>query len=359
MRYPVIRRDIVDVEEPFAVGVPATAVELLTSVRSSPRRPQSHFRATFRAFRHAWVTPQRQRLCISRRTHLPFGAADSVTSIPRGTPERHCGLLQRLKSLQFRSPQYSGVPRKDSPECFTRLKYTLGTVAWIEQLIRSLLGTSPTVTSSIAQEESAKASPSSVARDDREHPRRSTPYHAQGELAILFVDTETTGLTDRDEIVEFGATLITYDPDSARLGRELNYYNGLREPSCPISPGAFRIHGLDLKQLRGKRLNNELVAILVRRADFLVAHNAAFDRRFVNHQFPFCRSCEWLCSCRNIAWTERGFTNAKLHDLLAAHSIRPNRAHRALDDARALAELLRHSDYFRELLSWRDAHATV
>ena len=64
-----------------------------------------------------------------------------------------------------------------------------------------------------------------------------------------FLDTETTGLTSNDEVIEFAIVLFRYDVSRRKL-RVIDRYRGLREPSCAIAPGAEAVHGISLDQVR-------------------------------------------------------------------------------------------------------------
>lgn len=165
-------------------------------------------------------------------------------------------------------------------------------------------------------------------------------------MHLLIIDTETTGLTREDEIVEFAGLLL--HRSGSRL-RHVRSYEGLREPGCPINPRAQAAHGLSMTKLRGQRLDMSTVSNLFTQADVVIAHNAAFDRRFVQALVPESRTCHWLCSCRGIAWKSHGMPNGRLQDLLAHHDIDPGRAHRAMSDVVALAKLLAKRRYLDEL----------
>lgn len=172
-----------------------------------------------------------------------------------------------------------------------------------------------------------------------------------------YIDVETTGLSPhREEIVELALVLFAFDRVSAEILGVVDAYVGLREPAKPIPPEAIAVHGITLDQVRGKRLDDAKVAALVERAEFLVAHNAPFDRAFVERLYPFTASKRWLCSMRGIDWRARGFYSRGLQNLLRAHRIPVARAHRGEDDVMAALRLLAMGDasgepYFRELLS--------
>lgn len=170
-----------------------------------------------------------------------------------------------------------------------------------------------------------------------------------------FLDTETTGLTSNDEVIEFAIVLFRYDVSRRKL-RVIDRYRGLREPSCAIDPGAEAVHGISFDQVRGKRLKDRVVRRILSKADFLVAHNAAFDRRFVTKLYPQTETMRWHCSMNGIGWRKKGFTSRGLQQLLAAHGIKVKRGHRALDDVMGALHLLAQTDaqtkqlYLAELL---------
>ncbi len=164
------------------------------------------------------------------------------------------------------------------------------------------------------------------------------------------IDVETTGLNPQhDEVVELAIVLFSYCPES--ITGIIDTYSGLREPRVSISESAFGAHGLSGNELKGKRLNEPKIETMIRQSDFLVSHNAEFDRSFTTTIFPVATRKKWYCSMSGINW--RG--GKSLQKLLAQHSIDPGRAHRALDDARAVVSLLSHransgGTYFAEMI---------
>ncbi len=175
-------------------------------------------------------------------------------------------------------------------------------------------------------------------------------------LRAAIVDVETTGLSPRDdEVVELAIVLFSFDPASGRVDAVLDEYSGLRDPGRPIPEGASRMHGIRDEYVRGRRLDEDRIRRILRQAHHLIAHNASFDRGFIERLFPETRRMPWLCSMDGIPWRRRGFLSRSLQTLLAAHKIDPGTAHRALDDARATLRLLAleapgGGTYLKELL---------
>jgi len=171
-----------------------------------------------------------------------------------------------------------------------------------------------------------------------------------------FLDVETTGLSARtEEVVELAVCLFDFVRDSGEIIQVVDTYTGLREPGVNISAGAAHVHGLRMKDLCGKRLDHGRVEKIIQLADFIVAHNARFDRSFVTKLFPLSGKKQWLCSMSGVDWYGKGFSSRGLQNLLQSHGICIKRAHRAEDDVQAALALLgqRGHDgrtYFAELL---------
>jgi DNA polymerase-3 subunit epsilon len=71
----------------------------------------------------------------------------------------------------------------------------------------------------------------------------------------------------------------------------------------------------------------------------VIAHNAAFDRPFVESRLPQFKSVAWACSFADIDWKQEGRSSAKLENLALAQSLFYE-AHRAETDCHALLAVL-------------------
>jgi DNA polymerase-3 subunit epsilon len=100
------------------------------------------------------------------------------------------------------------------------------------------------------------------------------------ELVYTVFDTETTGLnpSQGDEIIQIGATRIL----NGKLLRSESFEQ-LVDPGRPLVPESAQIHGITEEMLRGQpAIGKVLPAFHAFAADtVLVAHNAAFDMRFL------------------------------------------------------------------------------
>lgn len=171
-----------------------------------------------------------------------------------------------------------------------------------------------------------------------------------------FVDVETTGLSRaRDEVVELAILLFAFRPTTGEIVGVVEEYSGLRDPGRPIPPGVSSVHGIRDQDVRGKRLDHRRILSLIGEAEFLVAHNASFDRAFVERLYPESGEKPWLCSMNGVPWKRLGFGSRGLQHLLRAHEISVTRAHRGADDAKASLRLLASTDregsqYFKHIV---------
>jgi DNA polymerase-3 subunit epsilon len=100
------------------------------------------------------------------------------------------------------------------------------------------------------------------------------------ELAYTVFDTETTGLSpsEGDEIISIGAVRIVN-------GRLLQHetFEQLVDPRRPVRAESQRVHGISSEMLRGQPGIEQVLPAFHRFAEdtVLVAHNAAFDMRFL------------------------------------------------------------------------------
>jgi len=100
------------------------------------------------------------------------------------------------------------------------------------------------------------------------------------DLSYTVFDTETTGLSPRegDEIIQIGATRIV----AGKLRRQ-ECFEQLVDPRRSLPAAGVAIHGITAQMLRGQpTLDSVLPAFhAFARDSVLVAHNAAFDMRFL------------------------------------------------------------------------------
>lgn len=168
----------------------------------------------------------------------------------------------------------------------------------------------------------------------------------------VIVDVETTGMSPRngDEVVEIGIILFRYNAVHHDEVEVVETYEALREPTDPIPKSVMRIHGITNDMVLGKKLDYEKMKSIFSRAEFVVAHNAGFDRSFLQELFPMSIDLPWKCSCFGIPWKKHGLENRQLGTLRDYFGIKHDEAHRALADCQVVLEALKRPRHLKELL---------
>lgn len=172
-------------------------------------------------------------------------------------------------------------------------------------------------------------------------PIRETGRKRTGEVAkVLILDTETTGLdSSKDRIIELALLLVDVDVQTGQPLQVLDVYDELEDPGMPIPPDALRVTGITDAMVAGKKLNEARIAALMDGVSLVIAHNARFDRGFVEKRLPAFASLAWACSVNEIDWSAQGRGSAKLEFL--AHELGWfYDAHRAEMDCHALLAVL-------------------
>lgn len=170
-------------------------------------------------------------------------------------------------------------------------------------------------------------------------PRPVGPPPESGAKIGVVLDVETTGLDPaRDEIIELAMVRFAYSDNDRILG-VVDVFQALQQPSIPISPEIAELTGISSEMVKGRAINADAVDRFVADANIVIAHNAAFDRKFTERYWPIFVHKSWACTSGGIDWRKHGFGGAKLEQLLASCGLFYD-AHRAADDCHALLTLL-------------------
>ena len=150
-----------------------------------------------------------------------------------------------------------------------------------------------------------------------------------------YVDVETTGLNPAtDEIIELGIILFDYDLDSGKIIRTEEPYSRFRDPGIPIPPKITELTGITDSDVEGHEIDYEEVKELIAGVSIVIAHNARFDRPFLERAHRVFRSKPWACSIEDINWRAEGVPGSKLEYLAMFFKYFYN-PHRASDDCLA------------------------
>ena len=177
-----------------------------------------------------------------------------------------------------------------------------------------------------------------VLRQLARRPSTEPPAGVDTRLAI-FVDVETTGLDpSRDEIIELAMVPFTYGLDG-QIFQIHEAFEKFQEPRQPIPTEITALTGITNEMVAGQVIDPNKVAMFAGDAALIIAHNAAFDRRFAERVSPVFTEKPWACSMTQIDWSGEGYEGTKLAYLAMGAGFFYER-HRAAHDCLAAIELL-------------------
>ena len=168
-------------------------------------------------------------------------------------------------------------------------------------------------------------------------------HKAIGRLGInefIILDTETTGISKRDEVIEIGAIHV-------RDGEIVNKFHHYIIPTIRISKGAQDVHGLSLAFL--KKNGKDASAVFYELLKFIhrlpiVCHNVPFDKRLLDqHSKKIGMKLELNAGFDTLDLSRKMLSDVpsnKLTDLIDLFDLRKGlNSHSAMDDVMATFRL--------------------
>lgn len=156
----------------------------------------------------------------------------------------------------------------------------------------------------------------------------------------VVLDTEGTGKDElRSRLVELGMVKFTFDPATGHVYQIVDTFDELHDPKVPIEPGATAVNGITDSMVAGKTIDPLVVERFLEGVDVVIAHNAGYDRKLCEREFPCFESTKWGCSFQQIDWQAENLGSAKLEWIAMRRGFHYE-AHRAEIDCRVLLHIL-------------------
>jgi DNA polymerase III subunit epsilon len=175
----------------------------------------------------------------------------------------------------------------------------------------------------------------------------------------VVIDLETSGTYAHiDQVIEIGMILFSFNPKDGALIEIVEEYSSLNElipGTGSLSLFVKQLTELTEEKLKGHKIDWDKVNLLLKKADIVIAHNARFDRSFMDKESLISQSRLWGCSMSQVDWMKHGFKTKSL-ELLSQRFGFFSDSHRALIDAKSTLHIITHfkqnksETYLRELL---------
>ena len=166
----------------------------------------------------------------------------------------------------------------------------------------------------------------------------ANPERREAARIAIVLDTETTGLdSEVDKVIQLSMLKVLYD-DEGIVEITDDFFDQFQDPGAPLDPKITKLTGITDEMLKDQKINETEAADFLVDADLVIAHNAAFDRKFVEKGFPALNfdKIDWACSIRDVDWENRVTGSAKL-ELLVLNQGYVYPAHNAKADCTATA----------------------
>ena len=105
-------------------------------------------------------------------------------------------------------------------------------------------------------------------------------------MIAVFLDIETTGLSyTQDKLIELGMVKFEYNRHGS-IFRLLGDFSGYQDPGIPITEYITELTGINDDMVKGQKIQENAVANYLQDVDLIIAHNAQFDRTFLEVKLP-------------------------------------------------------------------------
>jgi len=176
-----------------------------------------------------------------------------------------------------------------------------------------------------------------------------------GDVPAVILDVETTGLNhEKGEIIQIALRPFFVNPATGEVSGLKKTFVALQQPTHPLSQVIKDITGFSDEDLEGHAIPWEKVSKILNYCQFIIAHNASFDRKWVDaalkrNGVPSPTDAIWGCSMSQVDWNSICRCSKALEVLCAWHGFFYN-SHNAEADVDATLHLLRKNKYMQEMM---------
>jgi len=175
--------------------------------------------------------------------------------------------------------------------------------------------------------------------------QKSTENVQQGrDLLCCVLDVETTHLRpDQGEVIQIAVLPFFCNPETGDITGTMPPSVKFQEPKAPLTPETQELTGITPEQVKGHEIDWAKVAGLLNKCGLVIAHNAAFDRKWVMTEMQRAGveppATPWACTLSDTEWPKSKYPARSLAVLCAWNGFRYD-AHDAEADTQALLRLI-------------------
>lgn len=178
---------------------------------------------------------------------------------------------------------------------------------------------------------------------------------ANAEEGVL-MDTETTGVdTSKDKVIQLAMRKVKYDSQGILSVGEV--FDRFRDPGMPIPAEVTRITRITDEDVKGHTIDDGEVRAFLGDAKKVICHNAGFDRKMVERNFPDAGfdKIDFDCTFAQVDWLSRG-CNGRSLEQIALQAGYVYGSHNALNDINVMPYIL-NQDHPELGTPWSELYA--
>ena len=176
-----------------------------------------------------------------------------------------------------------------------------------------------------------------------------------GDILACVLDVETTGVGDRDKVIQLCVRPFYFDPSTYQVTGIVKSMNFFQDPGESLREEIVQLTGITDGMVKGQTIDWKWVVGMLDRCKFIITHSAKFDRGMIDRELlrsglSSTEKAIWCCSLRQIDWKNFCKPSHAL-EVLCAWSGFYYDAHKADVDVDALLHLLRRENRLQELFA--------
>lgn len=175
----------------------------------------------------------------------------------------------------------------------------------------------------------------------------------------IFLDVETTGLSHaQDRVIQLAIRPFYFNEENFEISGIAKKTVIFNDPEEEIREEITKITGITNEDVQGHSIDWSWVKSAIERGDYIISHNARFDRQFIEAEISragltYTEGPVWCCSLDYIDWSSLFSVKipSRSLEVLCAWSGFFYDSHAADADIDALMHLIRKHGVMRELIS--------
>lgn len=124
------------------------------------------------------------------------------------------------------------------------------------------------------------------------------------ERIFIIMDIEPSHITpEKGSLIALSMLKAKYSPSAKRVVSIIDSFIAYDEPEEPFDECITEITGITESDLKNQHIDADIIKSWLSGSDFILCHNAEFDRAFFEKRFSNECHHHWVCTLRDLDWS--------------------------------------------------------